>query len=78
MKTKSIRRALKVLGLAILLGQAASTAGEDWPQWRGPERDGVWRETGIVDRLPGGRLPRRWTAPIISVNLAAESEETLE
>ena len=26
-------------------------AENDWPQWRGPERDGVWRETGITDAL---------------------------
>jgi outer membrane protein assembly factor BamB len=25
---------------------------DDWPQWRGPLGDGVWRETGIVDTLP--------------------------
>ena len=24
---------------------------DDWPQWRGPKRDGVWRETGIVERF---------------------------
>jgi outer membrane protein assembly factor BamB len=25
---------------------------DDWPQWLGPKRDGVWREDGIVDKLP--------------------------
>jgi outer membrane protein assembly factor BamB len=25
----------------------------DWPQWRGPGRDGVWREQGIVRNLEG-------------------------
>jgi outer membrane protein assembly factor BamB len=37
--------------------------GDDWPQWRGPQRDGVWRETGIVSALPD-KLPIRWRAPI--------------
>jgi outer membrane protein assembly factor BamB len=40
--------------------------GDEWPQWRGPNRDGVWRETGIVDKLPAGRIPLRWRAPITS------------
>jgi outer membrane protein assembly factor BamB len=42
---------------------------EDWPQWGGPQRDLVWRESGIVDTLPAvdaktGMLPRMWTAKI--------------
>ena len=27
---------------------------DDWPQWLGPKRDGVWRETGIVEKFPAG------------------------
>jgi len=39
--------------------------GDDWPGWGGPQRDLVWRETGIVKTLPdGGLLPRVWSAPI--------------
>jgi len=30
---------------------AGAARAEDWPQWLGPQRDGVWRETGIVRRL---------------------------
>lgn len=37
--------------LLFLLVSAALHA-DDWPQWLGPQRDGVWRETGIVDALP--------------------------
>ena len=39
---------------------------DDWPQWRGPGRDGVWRETGVVEKLPGagGEIPIKWRAPI--------------
>jgi outer membrane protein assembly factor BamB len=39
-------------------------AADDWPQWGGPHGDGSWRETGIVDSLPEGLLPRKWSAPI--------------
>jgi outer membrane protein assembly factor BamB len=38
--------------------------GRDWPQWRGAQRDGIWRETGIVEKFAGETIPRRWTVPI--------------
>lgn len=37
---------------------------DDWPQWRGPQRDGVWREKHIVKRFPEEGLKRKWTVPI--------------
>lgn len=42
--------------LAVALGGATAPA-DDWPQWRGPQRDGVWREDGVMDEFPGERLP---------------------
>jgi outer membrane protein assembly factor BamB len=45
------------LGWAILVslfgsGAPASLHADDWPQWLGPQRDGVWRETGILEKFP--------------------------
>ncbi len=37
---------------------------DDWPQWRGPTRDGWWRETGIVSRFSAPQLPAVWRVPI--------------
>ena len=36
----------------------------DWPQWLGPNRDGVWAEPGTLDALPKDGLKRVWTAKI--------------
>jgi outer membrane protein assembly factor BamB len=36
---------------------------DDWPQWLGPQRDGVWRETGIVERFPAGGPKVLWRQP---------------
>jgi outer membrane protein assembly factor BamB len=52
----------------LLIGFGSAPA-DDWPQWGGPQRDLVWREEGIVEKLPDvdpdtGMLPRMWTAPI--------------
>src|SRR3954471_17283670 len=45
--------------LAVLPGRA-----DDWPQWRGPNRDGVWRETGILEKFPAQGLEVRWRAAV--------------
>lgn len=51
--------------LALILCLAPTLAhAEDWPQWLGPERDGVWRETGILARFPPGGPTVRWRTPI--------------
>ena len=38
--------------------KSASTA--DWPQWRGPERNGVSRETGLLKQWPAGGPKLLW------------------
>jgi outer membrane protein assembly factor BamB len=38
--------------------------GADWPQWRGPARDGVWPEKGLPDRFPAEGLKPRWKKPL--------------
>jgi hypothetical protein len=48
---------------ALLLWAAAARA-EDWPQWQGPRRDGVWTETGILDRFPKGGPKVLWRQPL--------------
>jgi outer membrane protein assembly factor BamB len=36
----------------------------DWPQFRGPNRDSVWRETGILQAFPAGGLKVCWRAAV--------------
>jgi outer membrane protein assembly factor BamB len=43
---------------------AGESLADDWPQWGGPQRDIVWRESNVVENLPQGELPRQWSAPI--------------
>lgn len=42
----------------------------DWPQWRGPNRDGVWTESGILTSFPDKGLAPEWK---ISVGLGYSS-----
>lgn len=48
----------------LLLTLIAALAAEDWPEWRGRGRRGVWNEAGIVESFPAGDLPVRWRVPI--------------
>ncbi|MDB6016735.1 MAG: outer rane biosis protein BamB [Pedosphaera sp.] len=58
-------RSLFILAvLPLLLVSSASLRADDWPQWLGPQRDGVWRETGIVQKFPVGGPPVRWRTAI--------------
>ena len=50
--------------LATFTFASATLRAEDWPQWLGPQRDGVWRETGIVETLPTNGFKYRWRTPI--------------
>lgn len=52
------------VGLVVVLLIAPSARGDDWPQWMGPERDGVWREKGIVRAIPASGLPVKWRVPV--------------
>ena len=38
------------------------SAAPDWPQWRGPRRDGISDETGLLASWPEGGPERLWTA----------------
>src|SRR5487761_1400799 len=55
-------------GRALLLAIACSSAvvADDWPQWRGPTRDGVWHETGIIEHFDSPQIKPRWRVPISS------------
>jgi outer membrane protein assembly factor BamB len=59
-----------VLVLAVLchcvgLGHCVGLVrADEWPQWMGPERDGVWRETGIAKTFPEGGPVVRWRTPV--------------
>src|SRR4051812_36222291 len=54
----------RVLSAWLWLASAGYLMAADWPQWRGPNRDGVWTETGILKSFPSGGLKPKWKAPV--------------
>lgn len=57
---------LKMIASSLILAAlpASVCIADEWPQWMGPTRDGVYRETGIVDAIPEQGLPVLWRTPI--------------
>jgi outer membrane protein assembly factor BamB len=55
-------RRVPFLMLAIVLG----TPAEDWPEWRGKGRLGVWNETGVLQKFPDTGLRIEWRVPVKS------------
>lgn len=67
----SRRTFLAGAGLAVGLPEAAraqkpasAPEGEDWPQYRGPRRDGTWTESGILEKFSAPEIPVKWRAPV--------------
>ena len=56
---KVVKIVAALLSASVFIGRA-----DDWPQWLGPERDGVWRESGIVENLPTNGFTYRWRTPL--------------
>ena len=53
--------------LVLALGMAAASDGQstptaDWPQWRGPDRNGLSRESGLLKQWPASGPPLVWSA----------------
>jgi outer membrane protein assembly factor BamB len=54
-------RTIFALTLAIT---SLSLYADDWPEWRGKGRLGVWNESGILDEFPKDGLAIQWRTPI--------------
>jgi outer membrane protein assembly factor BamB len=68
--------ALVALGPGLALsaaGLAAIQEGGHWPQWRGPNRDGISPDTGLMTSWPDGGPPRVWTAGGLGQGLSSVS-----
>jgi outer membrane protein assembly factor BamB len=50
-----------IMLLCLSVATPSQTAG-DWPQWRGPNRDGISKETGLLKEWPTDGPPLVWKA----------------
>ena len=49
-----------LLAISLFWSIDLTAMAEDWPQWLGPNRDSVWRETGIVQSFSSNGPPILW------------------
>lgn len=76
---------------AASVGLLVTTRADDWPQWRGPSRNGISRESGWLDTWPKDGPPIAWKATVglgftsvvvsngraVTVGHAAEDKDTV-
>ncbi|MBL7039587.1 MAG: PQQ-like beta-propeller repeat protein [Pirellulaceae bacterium] len=55
-----------LFAIVFLVFSSTRSTADEWPQWRGPNRDGVWAETGVVDGFSSPQIERKWSVPISS------------
>ncbi|HEY2911532.1 MAG TPA: PQQ-binding-like beta-propeller repeat protein [Gemmataceae bacterium] len=71
----SVRLVMAALGV-VLAGAALAAdkvAPGDWPQWRGPNRDGKSTEKGLLQVWPKDGPPKLWTAEGLGVGFGTPS-----
>ena len=57
-------RTLRSIAMGCLTVLPAVVRADDWPQWMGPQRDGVWRETGVLTKFPADGPKVLWRAKV--------------
>ncbi len=60
----NLNRAFTVVALGLVAIAFNVACGDDWNQWLGPNRDGRWRESGIMTSFPAGGPKTLWRAPV--------------
>jgi len=61
MKYRYLAVLVLVAGLAIRLSGQAPVPTADWPQWRGPDRNGLSKEAGLLQQWPASGPPLVWS-----------------
>ena len=59
------------LAVVLLTACVPTARAEDWPQWRGPNRDGISRETGLAKEWPKDGPPVAWQIETVGVGYSS-------
>jgi outer membrane protein assembly factor BamB len=58
--SRSVVVATLAVGILSLSSRVSTRAADDWPQWRGPRRDGISAEKGLLKSWPAGGPTLAW------------------
>lgn len=59
-----MRFTLVLACIGFIVSQLTSISADDWPEFRGKGRLGVWHETGLLETFPSTGLKIRWRTPV--------------
>jgi len=68
---KNLIRLLLIAGLAQVCFNLPRLSAEDWPQWRGPHRNGISQERGLLPSWPDSGPPMLWKVNNLGTGYAA-------
>jgi outer membrane protein assembly factor BamB len=57
----NIRIAILIVTGFLMINPAKA---QEWPDWRGNNRDGIWKEEGIVKKFNQNPIPLKWSIPV--------------
>ena len=69
--TRSAAAVVLTLAMTAALAAAATGTSPEWPQWRGPNRDDVAQESGLLARWPEAGPPLAWQASGLGVGFSS-------
>jgi len=58
---------------ALFFTTAIFIHANDWPQWRGPNRDGISTDTGLLKQWPSGGPPLAWKTTALGAGFSSVS-----
>jgi hypothetical protein len=55
---------LSLVIFSFLVFISTNCYSQDWPDWRGKNRDGTWSEKGLVEKFDSDELTPKWSVSI--------------
>ena len=65
-----MKATLGFVGACVVTTAMTAASAADWPQYRGPQRDGVSLETGLLKEWPAGGPPLLWSYDELGIGYA--------
>jgi len=50
--------------LSLVFTYYLPNSNDEWPDWRGPDRDGTWHEDGIIKEFDTDQIEIKWSVPV--------------
>jgi len=66
-----IRNTTAIVSLLMVLSASSVCCADDWPQFRGPNRDGISAETGLLKKWPQGGPRLLWSANGLGIGFSS-------